>query len=81
MSITGSTLYLFGLVTYEGVKRIYDSYPCFLCKKMIINAGITRFVGQTKNGSYKIYEIKDWVNEWKKHDMVDDKVKYKVNYN
>jgi dCMP deaminase len=81
VSIIDSTIYLFVLVTYEGVNKISDAFPCFLCKKFIINAGITRFVGQTANGSYKVYEVKDWVNEWKKKDLVDDKVKYKVNYN
>jgi hypothetical protein len=47
---------------------------------MIINAGIVQFVGQQEDGSYKIYNIKDWVDEWKEKEIVDDKVKYEADY-
>jgi len=80
VSIKGGTLYLFGYRMYEGVKKVYDAYPCFICKKMIINAGIETFVGQQEDGSYKVYNIKDWIEEWKEKEIIDDNVKYEADY-
>ena len=39
----GSTLYLVGVNKRNG-EYISDNYPCTLCKRMIINAGIKRVV-------------------------------------
>ena len=39
----GATLYLVGINKRNG-EYIADNYPCTLCKRMIINAGITRIV-------------------------------------
>ena len=53
-----------------------DAYPCFICKKMIINAGIEKLVGRQADGSFKTYEISDWVNDWQEKDMLDDSEQY-----
>jgi len=53
-----------------------DGLPCFFCKRMIINAGIKRFVGRTKDGNIHTFEIADWVNDWRDSDIVDDKHQY-----
>lgn len=53
-----------------------DSFPCFICKKMIINAGMTRVVCKTKEGGIKIFSVNDWAKEWQKGDMLDDKYQY-----
>ncbi len=79
-STKGGTMYLFMYKTYEGTKKAISGYPCFICKKMIINAGIEKFVAQQEDGSYKEYEVKDWIKEWKKKDIVDDKVTYNTKY-
>ncbi len=79
-STKGGTMYLFHCKTYEGTKKNSNGYPCFICKKMIINAGIEKFVAQQEDGSYKKYDVKDWIKDWKKKDIVDDKVLYKAKY-
>ncbi len=57
------------------------SYPCLLCKKMIINAGIKRFIGNNPNNELSEYSVGDWVNEWKDlEDITQDKDKYKCEY-
>ena len=53
-----------------------DSFPCYICKKMIINAGLDKFVSSTKEGKIKIFYIKDWVEEWEKGDILDDMHQY-----
>jgi len=53
-----------------------DSFPCFICKKMIINAGLNRVVCSTKEGGYKFFQVADWIKEWQEKDMIDDKYKF-----
>lgn len=53
-----------------------DSFPCFICKKMIINAGLNRMICSTKDDSYKIFMISDWQKEWTENDLIDDKYKF-----
>lgn len=53
-----------------------DSFPCFLCKKMIINAGLKRIVCFTKEKKIKTFRVKDWVTAWQKKDILDDKQQY-----
>jgi dCMP deaminase len=80
VSTKGTTMYYYGCRTYEGINKVYNGYPCFICKKMIINAGIEKFVAQLEDGSYKVYDIKEWIKEWTEKDIVDDSVKYEANY-
>ena len=42
---------------------------------MIINAGLEKLVSNTPNG-LKVYEISDWVDDWKKNDLLDDVLVY-----
>ncbi|MEW6407485.1 MAG: dCMP deaminase family protein [Patescibacteria group bacterium] len=56
--------------------KILDALPCFICKKMIINAGLNRVIGITKSGKPKIYNVADWVKFWKTHDIIDDQHQY-----
>ncbi len=53
-----------------------DSFACFLCKKMIINAGLSRVICSMKDDSSKTFSVEDWVREWQEGDMIDDKDKY-----
>lgn len=53
-----------------------DSFPCFMCKKMIINAGLKRMICATKEGQYKIFEAEQWINDWREKDLLDDKFQY-----
>ncbi len=53
-----------------------DSFACFLCKKMIINAGLNKVICSTKDGSFKTFLVEDWIKEWQEKDMIDDEDQY-----
>ena len=73
VSILGGDIYIWG--TDEKGNPI-NTFPCFLCKKMIINAGLKRVICSQENGDYKIYNVSDWVKEWQEKDLIDDQEKY-----
>lgn len=59
----------------------FDTFPCYICKKMIINSGIDRVVSSTKDGGFKIFYVKDWAEEWKQGDILDDQHQYGADQN
>jgi len=74
-----------GVSLFDGDMYIYhrdrdgkemDSYPCFICKKMIINAGLDEVICSTKEGGMKIFKVEDWVKEWQEKDIINDKDQY-----
>jgi len=82
VSLLGGDLYLF-FGKKESVDKIVPvkAFPCLLCKKMIINAGIKSFFGNDEKGRLREYKIANWVKEWQKtEDITLDKDKYRVNY-
>ena len=70
VSLLGGDIFIYGEDTATG--QPVETYPCFICKKMIINAGLKRVVCYTPEG-IKIYSVKDWVEEWQKKDMLEGK--------
>jgi len=74
VSLLGGDIFIYG----EDEKgKTIDAFPCFICKKMIINAGLNRVVCSTKEGGgIKVFFVKDWVKEWQKRDILDDKHQY-----
>lgn len=78
-NLLGGTLYLYCENGKTG--EPVDAIPCYICKKMIINAGLSKFIGNTKDGRLKVYHIEDWVNEWKHGDVLDDKFQYGADRN
>lgn len=73
VSILSGDMYIYG---ENGDGKKIDAFPCFICKKMIINAGLERVVCSTKEGGMRVFRIKDWVEEWKEGDVLDDKYQY-----
>jgi dCMP deaminase len=74
-------MYLYGKRIYGGKEEEADSFPCFICKKIIINAGIRRVFSHTKEGTIRSFDIEnDWIREWQQQDMVDDAVKHNIDY-
>jgi len=58
-----------------------NAYPCLLCKKMIINAGINRFIGNDIQGKPVIYMVSDWIKDWQQlEDITQDKEQYYIDY-
>ncbi len=73
VSVLGGTMYIY-LEDREG--KTIDSFPCFICKKMIINSGINRVVCSKKDGGVKIFYVRDWTEHWRQRDIVDDEEKF-----
>ncbi len=73
VSTLGGTLYMWGEDAASG--KLIDAIPCFICKRMIINAGIAKVVSMTKQG-VKIFNVEDWTKEWQKKDIIDDRHQY-----
>ena len=76
VSVLGGDMYLWGINGRNNEE--IDTFPCFICKKMIINAGLVRAVCSIKDGGFKIFNISDWIKDWQEKDILDDKHQYKV---
>jgi len=73
VSLLNGDLYVYGT---DSSGKEFDTFPCFLCKKMIINAGLNRVISSTKEKGLKIFQVSDWVNDWQEHDILDDQHQY-----
>ena len=72
-SVLGGDMYIYER-DREGKEM--DSFPCFICKKMIINVGLKRVICSTKEKGMKIFFVDDWVKDWQEKDILDDKYQY-----
>lgn len=75
VSLFNGDVYIFGR-THD--HRAIDAFPCFICKKMIINAGIVRVICATKENGLRIFIVEEWAEEWRdpKREITDDVVQY-----
>ncbi len=81
VSVLGSSVYLYFVKRQpDGSVKFVNAQPCFMCKKMLINSGIKRFVGNTDSGELASFNVDDWAQDWKTHDMLDDKYVYDNKY-
>ena len=76
-SLLGGDMYIYGKIQGED-GAVLDAFPCFICKKMLINCGLKRVVCSLKDGSSKIFLVDEWMEEWRKNDIIDDKFQYGV---
>ncbi len=60
VSTIGGTLFLISEDVEKG--NIHDSKPCRMCRRMIINAGITKVIVKLISG-YEEHGVKDWIKE------------------
>jgi dCMP deaminase len=73
--LLGGDIFIYG--ESRTSKEVLNAIPCFICKKMIINAGLKRVISSAKGEEkYKIFQIEDWIKEWQKQDIIEDKHKY-----
>lgn len=81
VSVLGGTMYMCGTRIF-GVEKPepIDAVPCFICKKMIINSGLSSVVCLMKNGTVNVYSVDNWAKEWAEKDMTDDVIKYDTSY-
>ena len=74
VSLLGGDIYIYG--SRPGKEEPIDAYACFICKKMIINAGLNRVICSTADGKMKIFLVSDWVKDWQQGDIIDDQHQY-----
>jgi dCMP deaminase len=74
VSLLGGNMYIYG--TVYGEEKPINAFPCFICKKMIINAGLDRIVCSTVGGGKKIFRVNRWAQDWTKGDILDDTHQY-----
>ena len=78
VSLLGGDMYIFGEDRESG-NSIF-AFPCFICKKMIVNAGLSRAVvsqpGKPGEVRPQIFQVGDWVREWQEQDILEDSVRY-----
>jgi dCMP deaminase len=76
----GADLFIYGVRVYGDKQKEINAFPCFICKKFIINSGIKRVVCSTESGKLKTFIVDDWATEWKEKDLMDDAHKYDSKY-
>jgi dCMP deaminase len=74
VSLLGGNMYIYG--TIYGEDKPINAFPCFICKKMIINAGLDRIICSTVGGGKKIFRVSRWTLDWTKSDILDDTHQY-----
>jgi len=74
VSLLGGDMYIHGSVT--GKFQPINAFPCFICKKMLINAGLNCVICSTEAGKMQIFRVSDWVKDWQEGDIVDDSQQY-----
>ncbi|MCL2002721.1 MAG: deaminase [Oscillospiraceae bacterium] len=57
----GATLYLTG--HDENGDLLSDAYPCPMCQRLIINAGISRVICRNTPEKYTVVPVREWVEE------------------
>ena len=61
-SMIGATLYLSGRNVSDG-KYVEGAMCCSMCKRMIINAGISRVIVRVDDENYRVVEVEDWIKD------------------
>jgi dCMP deaminase len=76
VSLLGGDIFIYGESREAGGP--IDAFPCFICKKMIINCGLKRVVSSVrdKEKNYLVFYVEDWIKEWQTNDIIEDKYQY-----
>jgi len=74
VSLLGGDMFIYGSDPKTG--HAIDAFPCFICKKMIINSGLNRVVCSTSSGGLQTFSVEDWIKAWQETDILDDTHQY-----
>lgn len=58
----GATMYLVGLECSDG-SYVKQSTSCALCKRMILNAGITHVIARDTKNEFRIINVQKWIDD------------------
>jgi len=77
VSTIGGDMYIYGKNRITG--KDMNAFPCFICKKMIINSGIRRVICSLSDDQekHRVFTAGEWIHEWQHSDIIEDKYKYK----
>ena len=77
VSLLGGDMFIHG--EYREDHRVLNAFPCFICKKMIINAGLNRVICSVTDGDppWRVFQVDDWIHDWQTHDIIDDQDQYR----
>lgn len=70
--LLGSTMYLVGK-DYNTGKIVENASSCAMCKRMIINAGISQIYVRLSRDEYKVIDVSEWIEN-------DDSLEGKMGY-
>lgn len=56
----GADLYLVG-IEYETGELVKNASSCSMCKRAVINAGISRVIVRDTPDEYRIIDVADWI--------------------
>jgi len=79
VSILGGDMYIYCKDPKED--KVRDGFPCFICKKIIINACLNRVICSTKDNKMKIFKVEDWIKDWQEKDITDDEYQFGTDLN
>jgi dCMP deaminase len=74
VSLLGGDMYIYG--SAPGGETPINAFPCYICKKMLVNCGLNRVVCSTADGGAQIFRIEDWIRDWQERDIIDDEHQY-----
>ncbi len=60
--MVGSTLYLVGRDAQTG-ELLGDATSCAMCRRQVINAGITKVIIRRTKAEFQVVEVQDWVQQ------------------
>ncbi|MGZ5498777.1 MAG: deoxycytidylate deaminase [Candidatus Aminicenantales bacterium] len=74
VSLLGGDMYIYGNAPDTAVP--ISAFPCYICKKMLINCGLKRVVCSMADGGLMIFQVEDWIRDWQERDILDDERQY-----
>jgi dCMP deaminase len=74
VSLLGGDMFVYG--SDPQTNSVVNAFPCFICKKMLINAGLNRVICSTAGGGFEVFTVEQWIKDWQVGDIVDDKHQY-----
>ena len=58
----GATLYMVGKDSKTG-EYVENSSSCSMCKRVVINSGITKVIVRDSKDKYREIDVQDWIND------------------
>ena len=59
--MVGGTLYLVGRNAQTG-ELLHDATSCAMCRRMVINAGLSKVIIRTTASEFSVVDVQDWVS-------------------